>query len=117
MTDDQFKEIPLAPEVLDARAAPSAASDEPDQALERQRDELVRALRLVVARDLTQRQRRIIELYFFEGRTQQEVAEELGVSQQVVSRQLFGVMREGRKVGGAIRRLRKAFEELGLEWV
>jgi RNA polymerase sigma factor (sigma-70 family) len=69
---------------------------------------------------LTAKQRRIVELYFYDGRTQVEIADELGVSQQVVSRQLFGVVREGRRVGGAIARLRKACEALGIDpekWV
>ena len=71
----------------------------------------------LVATRLTPRQRRIVELYFYEGRTQQEIAAELGISQQVVSRQLFGVVRNGKKVGGAIKRLRDVCDELGIEWV
>jgi DNA-directed RNA polymerase specialized sigma subunit len=66
---------------------------------------------------LTPRQRRIVELYFYEGRTQEEIAAELRISQQVVSRQLFGVVRGGKKVGGALKRLRDACAELGIEWV
>ena len=63
---------------------------------------------------------RIVELYFYDERTQQEIAAELGVSQQVVSRQLFGVIRDGRRIGGAVSRLRKACEKIGVDpekWV
>ena len=59
-------------------------------------------------------------MYFYEGMTQQEVAAELGVSQQAVSRQLFGVIRDGRRIGGAVARLRKLCEERGWDpgkWV
>src|SRR5690349_14697663 len=79
--------------------------------------ELLDILRELVATALTDRQRRIVEMYFFEGRTQEEIAGELGIAQQVVSRQLFGAARDGKKVGGAIRRLQKVIEELGIEWV
>ena len=40
----------------------------------------------------------------------------LGISQQVVSKQLFGVMRKGRRVGGAIRKLRKILEASGVHF-
>jgi len=62
-------------------------------------------LALVIETRLTQRQREIVELYFFREKSQSEIATILGMSQQVVSKQLFGVMRKGRRVGGAIRRL------------
>src|SRR5262245_5572689 len=74
----------------------------------------------LVRTGLTDKQRRIVELYFYEGCTQSEVAAELGISQQAVSRQLFGVVRDGRRIGGAIARLRKACEERGVDpsrWV
>jgi DNA-directed RNA polymerase specialized sigma24 family protein len=74
----------------------------------------------VVRSRLTVRQREIVELYFFAGRTQQEIAAQLGISQQAVSRQLFGVVRDGRRVGGAINRLRRIAVEQGWdpsEWV
>jgi DNA-directed RNA polymerase specialized sigma24 family protein len=74
----------------------------------------------VVRTQLTSRQRQIVELYFYAGRTQEEIAGDLGISQQAVSRQLFGVVRNGRRVGGAMNRLRKIAAELGwdpAEWV
>ena len=43
------------------------------------------ALQDAVAR-LSQREQHIIELRFFEGKTQMEVAEEIGISQAQVSR-------------------------------
>ena len=44
----------------------------------------------------------------------------LGITQQVVSKQLFGVIRDGKRIGGAIRRLRQLCEEHGIDperWV
>ena len=63
-------------------------------------------VREAVAEALTDKQRAAVELYFFEGLPQAEVARRLGVSQQVVQRCLYGARRGGRVVGGAIPRLR-----------
>jgi predicted transcriptional regulator len=59
---------------------------------------------------LTKRQREIIRLYYFCNKTQEEIAEELQLTQSTVSRHLFGTVRNGRKVGGAIPKLQKVVE-------
>lgn len=105
----------MAPHLLDTRveaAAPASGSVAPPEVLE--------ALRQLVETRLTARQRMIVELYFHEGLTQDAIAHRLGVSQQTVSRQLFGVIREGRRIGGAIQRLRVLCEKHGIDpdqWV
>ena len=60
---------------------------------------------------LTDRQRDILRLYYFKGMTQVEIAEELALTQSTVSRHLFGTTRGGKKVGGAIAKLRKVLEK------
>lgn len=126
MRDDgrNFWEIPVPPDVLDSWALDDelveARDDAGREARERARTQVFAVLREIVATRLTERQRRIVELYFYEDRTQEQVAAELGISQQAVSRQLFGVLRTHRKVGGAIRKLRKICDDLGLDpgrWV
>jgi len=112
-----WREIPFSPDVLDTWHVANDPAEPENEDRSRLRAELVAALRELVSSRLTDRQRRIVELYFYEGRTQQEIAAELGISQQVVSRQLFGVVRDGKKVGGAIKRLRDVCAELGIEWV
>ena len=90
-----------------------------DEALAR-RAELLALLRDLVATKLTARQREVVELSYVDGLTQAEIAERLGISQQVVSKHLFGVVRDGRRIGGAIRRLRQLCEEHGIDpeqWV
>lgn len=57
---------------------------------------------------LTPRQQQVVDLYCLEGRTQQEVANILGISQQTVSQHLMGKLRGGRQIGGAFHKLRKA---------
>ena len=112
-----WREIPFSPDVLDTWNLRSEPDEPEDPRRARLRTELIGVLRELVSSRLTDRQRRIVELYFYEGRTQAEIAAELGISQQVVSRQLFGVVRNGKKVGGAIKRLRDVCDELGIEWV
>ncbi len=76
-----------------------------------QRDTLVRR---AVDTALTAKQREAVELFFFEGLSQSEIARRLGVSQQVVQKRLYGAHRRGVLIGGAIARLREVLgPELG----
>jgi DNA-directed RNA polymerase specialized sigma24 family protein len=71
--------------------------------------ELLRdAVRDAVAAALTDKQRAVVEACFFEGLSQGEAAARLGITQQVVSKTLHGAPRDGRLVGGALRKLREA---------
>ena len=60
--------------------------------------------------ELTRRQREVVTLYYFHGKTQEDIATILDLSQSTVSRHLFGTVRDGKKVGGAITKLRKVIE-------
>jgi RNA polymerase sigma-B factor len=55
-----------------------------------------------VVRRLSQRDRHILELRFFEGLTQREIAEDLGVTQMQVSRLLTRIFRDLRAELGAL---------------
>lgn len=72
------------------------------------REHLHEAVRAAVGSALTDRQRRMVEGYFFEGLSQGDLARLLGCSQQVVQKTIFGVVRSGKRVGGALSRLRAA---------
>ena len=65
----------------------------------------------IVDSKLTIRQREIIKLYFFYGKTQEDIAEILDLTQSTVSRHLFGTVRGDKKVGGAITKLKKIVEK------
>ena len=73
-------------------------------------DSLCERVRGALIEALTPKQREAVELYFFEGLSQCEIAGRLGLSQQVVHKRLFGDVREGKPVGGALRRLRERLE-------
>ena len=126
--DDQHdrarREILVRGEVFDRRAGSLfELVDDTDVGLDDAaavRSEMLELLRELVATALTPRQRQIVERYYLDGRSQGEIAAELGITQQVVSKQLFGVLRDGKRIGGAIRRLRQLCEEHGIDperWV
>ncbi|MFT5680554.1 MAG: RNA polymerase sigma factor (sigma-70 family) [Myxococcota bacterium] len=92
---------------LDANAAQRGLWSESDP-FSQQQQHLHDALRDALASVLTDKQRTAVELYFFEGLSQGDIARRLGVSQQVIHRRLYGDRRNGRMVGGALSRLRQA---------
>lgn len=87
--------------------------DEPD---DRAAEALEDAVRSAVAAALTGKQRQAIEMYFFEGLSQGEIGRLLGVTQQVVHKRLFGALRGGRLVGGALGRLRAALQPVAVRY-
>lgn len=95
--------------LADLSAVPESAglwgARERDEA--RAREALCERVRAAVREALTDKQREAVELYFFEGLSQGEIAARLGLTQQVVHKRLFGDVREGRAVGGAMRKLRE----------
>jgi predicted DNA-binding protein YlxM (UPF0122 family) len=95
--------------------------EDPDEIEQRyERAERAEALwpdvRVIIDKILTLRQREVISLYFLEGLNQREIAEKLGISQQSVSEHLYGKVRNGHAVGGALRKLRKACAKQGIRW-
>ena len=72
------------------------------------------AIRAVMDEVLTDRQREVVCFYFFENMNQRQIAETLGIAQQSVSERLYGKIRNGRAVGGALRKLRKACSRRGV---
>ena len=68
----------------------------------------------LIARALTEKQREALMLYFLHQKTQEEVAQIMGISRRVVSQHLFGVRRRGKQVGGAIKKIRKLCREQGM---
>ena len=67
--------------------------------------------------ELTRRQKEVLRLYYVYGKTQEDIATILDLTQSTVSRHLFGTVRQGKKVGGAIPKLRKILERTRPETV
>lgn len=112
-----FWEIATDSEYIEGVAAEGALWFETDQDRERRyalQDffrEVMPAVQAVIERRLTRRQREILRLYYFCGLTQQDIALQLNLTQSTVSRHLFGTLRNGKRVGGALPKLRKAIED------
>lgn len=70
-------------------------------------DPLAVAMAEEVMSALTPRQRQVIQMYFFENKSQNEIAEELGIAQKNVSKTITRAVRRMRKVEG--------YEEMGGE--
>ncbi len=61
---------------------------------------------------LTPKQREVVEFYYFRGWSEPQIAKHLGIRQQVVHKRLHGDLRNGRRVGGALAKLRRALSHL-----
>ncbi len=68
----------------------------------------------IIHNGLTDKQRQVLLLYYMHQKTQEEVAEIMGISRRVVSQHLFGICRDGKRVGGAITKIRKLCTRQGL---
>ncbi len=87
-------------------AAEAVELQDPPQ--ESNQDRLTQALHHAIESLLTDKQREAVFLFFFEGLSQGDIARRLGVSQQVVQKHIYGTVRNGRRIGGALRKLHEA---------
>ena len=76
--------------------------------------ELARTVYRDVLGSLTEKQREAVVLYFESGKTQQEISAILGMSRRVVSQHLFGITRNGKCVGGAVKKMRRMCDKSGI---
>jgi len=79
-------------------------------------DDVLAQVKAAMKDALTLQQLRVVKAYFFEGKTEQEISEEMGITRQVISQHLFGKSRNGKKVGGAIPKLRRVLAAESLQW-
>jgi RNA polymerase sigma factor (sigma-70 family) len=75
---------------------------------------LINPVLSIIDKALTEKQRQVLLLYFLHRKTQEEVAQIMGISRRVVSQHLFGICRNGRRVGGALAKIRKVCRQQGL---
>ncbi len=81
---------------------------------EDRQEQIMSRLMEIIENVLTPKQRQAVMLYFFGQKTQEEIGQIMGVPHQVVSQHLYGIRRKGKKIGGAIAKIRKACEERGI---
>ena len=68
----------------------------------------------IIENELTVKQRQAVVLYFFGQKTQEEIGQIMDIPHQVVSQHIYGIRRNGKKIGGAMARIRKACKEKGI---
>jgi DNA-binding transcriptional ArsR family regulator len=108
-----FWEVQIDSKYLDALPASRALWFETEQDRERRYalqdffKKMTPVVHEMIDSELTTRQREVVTLYYFLGKTQEDIAAILDLSQSTVSRHLFGTTRDGKKVGGAIPKLQK----------
>ncbi|MFT5366911.1 MAG: putative DNA-binding protein (UPF0251 family) [Candidatus Latescibacterota bacterium] len=76
--------------------------------------QLIPRLDTLINRGLTQKQFEAMILYFKFGKTQQEISEIMGMSRRVVSQHLFGITRNGKSVGGAVKKIQKLCKDTSI---
>ncbi len=103
---DQWASIPES-----AGLWSGVSQDEATDRRLRTAEEIGLILKAVMLTALTQRQQRVLELYYYEAHTQVEIATALGITQQTVSQHLAGKFRGHARVGGAFRKIRKAIQK------
>jgi len=118
--DPRFWEVVFAPDKLDKFSHEDAIWRETEE--ERQirykkedkKSEVFPLIMEVIENDLTEMQRNCIKLHFLCRRTQEEIAYKLGISRRVVTQHIYGIRRNGKHVGGGIKKIRKICQRRGI---
>ena len=66
----------------------------------------------IIENRLTSKQRQAIMLYFFGRKTQEEIGHIMGIPHQVVSQHIYGIKRNGKKIGGSINKIKKTIRKM-----
>ena len=77
-------------------------------------EQLIPRLMEIIENELTPKQRQALILYFFAQKTQEEIGRLMGIPHQVVSQHIYGIRRNGKKIGGAIAKIRKVCKKRGI---
>jgi DNA-binding CsgD family transcriptional regulator len=72
------------------------------------RSQIIPIITRIMDEKLTARQHEVMSLRFWEDQTQAQIAERLAISQPTVNQHLTGKRRDGKKIGGAVQKIRKA---------
>ena len=115
-----FWEVLMAPEELDKFCledmfwyeTPEARRQRYEKATKRR--DIFSSVLKIIEEELTPMQRECINLYFFQNKTQQAISDILGISRRVVSQHIFGIQRDGKRIGGGTNKIRKICKKRGI---
>ncbi len=115
-----FWEVPMEPDELDKFCNEDAHWYETDEVREYRykkeirRRNIFKSILGIIEKELTPTQCKCIRLYFFQQKTQQEISDILGISRRVVSQHIYGIRRNGKRIGGGINKIRKVCRKQGI---
>ncbi len=118
--DTLFAEVLLPCHRLDAFPDEAALwhETEAERQLRYQREDkkrqIIPLIMEIVEHHLTEMQRICIKLHFVCGKTRTETAHALGISPRVVTQHIYGIKRNGKRVGGGIKRIRSICKKRGI---
>ena len=111
--DPQFWEIGVDSELLDRFTEQDAMWYETEEEREQRYQKEDKKLQImpvimeIIESELTDMQKTCIMLHFIHEKTRDEVANTLGISRRVVTQHIYGILRQGKRVGGGIEKIKK----------
>jgi len=111
--DPQFWEIGIEPELLDSfpeeKAIWHETEDEREQRYQKEdiKQQVLPVIIDIIENDLTDMQKNCIKMHFLHEKSRDEVADILGISRRVVTQHIYGIRRQGKRVGGGIEKIKK----------
>ena len=115
--DPRFWEIGVEPDVIDRFTENDAIWYETEEEQEQrytkedEKSKISPLIMEIIENDLTDMQKNCIIMHFLYDRTHEEVAQALGISRRVVSQHIFGIFRQGKRVGGGIEKIKKICQQ------
>ena len=111
--DPQFWEIGVEPEIIESFSEKDALWHETEEEQEQRynkeykKSHILPVIMDIIENDLTDMQKVCIKMHFLHERTREEVAQTLGISRRVVTQHIYGIFRQGKRVGGGIEKIKK----------
>jgi DNA-directed RNA polymerase specialized sigma24 family protein len=111
--DPQFWEIGVEPDLLDRFSEQDAiwyeTEDEREQRYQKEdkKFQILPVIMEIIENELTDMQKTCIKMHFIHEKTREEVANTLGISRRVVTQHIYGIRRQGKRVGGGIEKIKK----------
>jgi DNA-directed RNA polymerase specialized sigma subunit len=111
--DPQFWEIGVEPDLLDRFSEQDAiwyeTEDEREQRYQKEdrKFQILPVIMEIIENELTDMQKTCIKMHFINEKTREEVANSLGISRRVVTQHIYGIRRQGKRVGGGIEKIKK----------
>ncbi len=115
--DTNFLEIGIDFEKLDKFSEEDAIWYETPEERERRykkedrKEQILPLIIDIIESELTEMQRDCIKMYFLNERTREDIANHLGISRRVVTQHIYGIVRNGKRIGGGIQKIRKICEK------